>query len=83
MAYKISHKASVERDLKKLSKPEATRVLDKLEQELCKNSEKGEPQKGTFQGLYRLRVGDYRVIYTKIVDGVLVLRIAHRKDVYR
>lgn len=35
--------------------------------------------------LYRLRVGDYRVIYS--IDGkklvVLVIRIGHRKEVYR
>ena len=35
--------------------------------------------------LYRVRVGDYRVVFT-ISDErliVLVVRIAHRKDVYR
>lgn len=83
MGYRISYKASVERDLKKLPKSEAARVLDKLEQELRRNPEKGEPLKGTFQGLFRLRIGVHRVIYTKTVEGVLVLRIAHRKDVYR
>ena len=31
---------------------------------------------------YRLRIGDYRVIYAKTRDGVLVLRIGHRKNVY-
>ena len=36
-------------------------------------------------GLYRLRVGDYRIVY-KIDDDrliVLVVRIGHRKDIYR
>jgi mRNA interferase RelE/StbE len=34
---------------------------------------------------YRLRVGDYRVVYDVLEDAivVLVLRVAHRKDVYR
>jgi len=37
------------------------------------------------EDLWRIQVGDYRVIYT-IEDGkllVLVVRIEHRKDVYR
>jgi mRNA interferase RelE/StbE len=34
---------------------------------------------------YRIRVGDYRVVYdvTHKVLTILVLRVAHRKDVYR
>jgi mRNA interferase RelE/StbE len=40
---------------------------------------------GEWQGLRRLRVGSYRVIYT--FDGttvtVAILRIGHRRDVYR
>ena len=33
--------------------------------------------------IFRVRVGDYRIIYTMITDGILILRIAHRKEVYR
>ncbi|MHB8203304.1 MAG: type II toxin-antitoxin system RelE family toxin [Desulfomonilaceae bacterium] len=36
-------------------------------------------------GLYRLRVGDYRIIY-RVLDSdlsVLIVKIGHRKDVYR
>lgn len=83
MAYKIVYKASVERDLKRIAKTEAKRILNKIEKDLSNNPDKGEPLKGSFQGLYRYRVGTYRVIYTKTVDGILVLRIGHRKAVYR
>jgi len=83
LAYKILYKASVERDLKSLSKDEAKRVLAKVEKALRENPDKGEPLKGIFQGLYRYRVGDYRVIYAKTTEGVLVLRIGHRRDVYK
>ncbi|MBI4447235.1 MAG: type II toxin-antitoxin system RelE/ParE family toxin [Acidobacteria bacterium] len=38
--------------------------------------------KGDFAGLFRLRVGDYRVIYARTDEGYLVLRIGHRRDVY-
>ncbi|MFZ3063475.1 MAG: type II toxin-antitoxin system RelE/ParE family toxin [Actinomycetota bacterium] len=83
MAYKIAYKASVQQDLRKLDKGEASRILNKLEKDLGKDPNIGQPLKGPFQGLFRYRVGDYRVIYTKTREGVLVLRIGHRRDVYR
>jgi mRNA interferase RelE/StbE len=83
LAFSVSYKKSVTRDLKNLDKSEAKRVIDKLERELKKDPDGGEQLKGKFAGLSRLRVGDYRVIYTRTKDGVLILLIAHRKDVYR
>lgn len=82
MASKVHYKASVERDLKKLGNPQATRILDKIETDLVRHPERGEALKGTFQGLSRYRVGDYRVIYAETVDGILVLRVAHRRESY-
>lgn len=83
MASKVTYKASVERDLGRLDKSEAIKVLNKIERVLAKDSALGEALKGDFRGLYRYRIGDYRVIYAKTKDGILVLRIGHRKDVYR
>ena len=39
--------------------------------------------KGQFAGLRKYRVGNYRVIYAIIDDSVLILRIQHRKNVYK
>ena len=83
MASKIVYKASVAGDLRRLDKPVARRILEKLERVLTVNPNAGIPLTGEFRGLLKFRVGDYRVIYTKTADGVLVLRIGHRKDVYR
>ena len=83
MAYNIVYKKSVQRDLKKLSKAEAHRVLNQVEEELSKNAETYPVLKGQFAGLRKYRVGDYRVIYAILGDDVLVLRIGHRKDVYK
>ena len=51
MAYKILYKASVKRDLKKIPKLEVKRILNKIENDLGKNPNKGELLKGKFQGL--------------------------------
>jgi len=50
---------------------------------LTKNVYAGKALKGRYEGLYSLRVGDYRVIYKIESFGVLILAIGHRKDVYR
>ena len=83
MAYKISYKSSVHRDLKRLGKTEARRILDQPEHELSRNPDKYPILKGEFAGLRKYRVGDYRVIFAILSRDVLVLRIGHRKDVYR
>ena len=83
MAYNIVYKKSVQRDLKKLPKAEARRVLNQVEEELSKNADTYPVLKGQFAGLRKYRVGDYRVIYAILGDEVLVLRIGHRKDVYK
>lgn len=79
----IRYKASVERDLRKLDPPIARRILQKLEEDLGRNPNRGEMLSGDFQGLFKYRVGDYRVIYTRIPEGLLILRIGHRKESYR
>jgi mRNA interferase RelE/StbE len=83
LAFSVQYKRSVARDLKNLDKTDAKRVLDKLERELKKDPDAGEQMKGKFSGLLRLRVGDYRVVYTKTKNGVLILLISHRRDVYQ
>ena len=83
MSYKIEYKSSVVRDLKKLDKGVAGRILDQLEMDLSENPDGGQPLTGQFKGLFKYRVGDYRIIYTRTVEGILVLRIGHRSKVYR
>jgi len=83
LAYNVDFKSSVQRDLKKLPKEEARRILNLIEEELSKNAGAHPVLKGQFAGLRRYRVGDYRVIYAVLGNEVLVLRIGHRKDIYK
>jgi len=83
LAYNIVYKNSVHRDLKKLSKAEAARILDQIEAELSKKADSYPLLKGQFAGLRRYRAGDYRVIYAILKDDVIILRIGHRRDVYK
>jgi mRNA interferase RelE/StbE len=83
LAYNIVYKKSVARDLKRLSKAEALRILNQIEKELPKEADTHPILKGQFAGLRKYRVGDYRVIYAILGDDVLILRIGHRRDVYK
>jgi mRNA interferase RelE/StbE len=68
---------------RKLDEPLQKRIGKKIE--LLKNSpHSGIPLVGNFSGFYKLRIGDYRVIY-KIKNEqltILILDIGHRKNVY-
>jgi len=83
--YKVVYLDSVEEDLKKLDKPTVKKILNRIETYLAQNpKELGKPLKGEFQGYWRYRWGDYRVIY-KIAEReilIIILRISNRKDVY-
>ena len=83
MAVKVEYKASVAKDLRRLDRSTALRVLGRTEKALVTEGKKGEPLAGEFAGMYRLRVGEYRVVYARTDEGYLVLRIGHRREVYR
>jgi len=79
---KLLYKSSVGRDLKKIDSKDKDRLLGEIKTLLSENPRVGEPLHGEFQGLFRLRIGDYRVVYTLAGENVLVLRIRHRKKAY-
>ena len=83
MAYSIQYKRSVEKDLSRLDKREARRVLDKIEKELSTHPDRYPTLKGEFEGLRKMRMGDYRVIYAILGNDILILRIGNRREVYR
>jgi mRNA interferase RelE/StbE len=83
LACLIEYKSSVVHDLKNLDKSVAKRVIKELEEELSCNPDCGEALTGQFKGLFKLRIGDYRVVYSKKQDGVLILRIKNRSKAYR
>jgi len=83
LSYNIAFKKSVARDLKRIDKGQADRILRKIEKELPEKAEVFPILSGKFSGLRKFRVGNYRVIYSIIGDTVLILRIIHRRQAYR
>lgn len=83
MAYNIHYKASVEKDIKNISKEELPKILDKIESELSVNPFAYPKLKGEFKSLRKFRIGKFRIIYTFSGKEIIVVKIGHRKDIYR
>jgi mRNA interferase RelE/StbE len=83
LACRIEYKSSVAHDLKNLDKTVAKRVIKELEGELSSNPDYGEALTGQFKRLFKLRIGEYRVVFSKKQGGVLALRIRNRSKIYR
>lgn len=86
MIYKIKFTATALSGLKKLDKSVASKILSKLEW-LATNLDfiKPIPLKGQFSELFKLRVGNYRIIYDIDYDNfsITVHYIGHRRDIYK
>jgi len=84
--YTVRFTTKSEKDIKKLSSPVQKRVLKKISQ--LETNRKPAQLKlliGIKITKYRLRIGDYRILFDIYEQdkAILILRIGHRKDVYR
>ncbi|MFC1659617.1 type II toxin-antitoxin system RelE/ParE family toxin [Pseudomonadota bacterium] len=84
--YKIVLSDKAEKSLNKLDKYVKTKILKYLKEKIEKNpTDYGKPLTENLSGLWRYRVGDYRII-TKIINEeltVLVVEVGHRREVYK
>ena len=83
MDYNIQYDSKALKELKKLNRDVASNILDGIE-DYFQNpiSTKIKKLKTPFDGAYRLRLGDYRVVFYQEDDFILISKIAHRKQVY-
>jgi mRNA interferase RelE/StbE len=75
------------KELKKLDRTAQQRILQWLDERIvdCDNPKQwGKELKGELSGLWRYRVGDYRVICQQQDQKflILVLRVGHRRNIY-
>ena len=89
MAWRIEFEDAALKELAKLDKPEARRILAFLRERVAVLDDPrsvGEALKGSKLGeFWKYRVGDYRIV-AHIEDGalrVLVLKVGNRREVYR
>ncbi|MDE1852872.1 MAG: type II toxin-antitoxin system RelE/ParE family toxin [Thaumarchaeota archaeon] len=82
MTSKILYKSSVSRDLKKIAPRDVVRILSQIRTILGDDPQSGERLHGDFEGLLKLRIGEYRIAYALSGNDVAVLRIRHRSKAY-
>jgi mRNA interferase RelE/StbE len=82
--YNLFFKKSVEKDLESIPKKELKRIIECIKS-LAEDPRPIGSEKLTGQERYRIRQGQYRIVYS-IHDNKLtvwVVKVGHRKDVYR
>ncbi len=84
MKYEIIFKKPAKRFLKKLDKQKQKRILKKITK-LKNNPKLGCPLIGNLKGLWKLRIGKYRVLYNIIQSKLIIqiLDIGPRRNIYK
>jgi len=84
--YTVEWTTHAEKQFKKLTnKNLQEEILDIIENEIAKNPLLGKPLTFTFKGVRSYRLGRLRILYKQYVDHliIVILKIEHRKSVYR
>ncbi|MBN1592398.1 MAG: type II toxin-antitoxin system RelE/ParE family toxin [Candidatus Coatesbacteria bacterium] len=81
----LQWKRSAAQDLRKLDKSVISKVVERIEKLKEKPRPRGCRKLRETDSLYRIRLGDYRIIYEILEADALVIihHIRHRKDAYR
>ena len=83
--FKIQWRNSTKKDLRSLPRQEVARVVSAVGELATNPLPHGSQKLSGSERTYRIRVGDYRIIYEVFAESqiVEVQRVRHRKDVYR
>jgi mRNA interferase RelE/StbE len=85
MAYRVEVKSQAEKALAAIPNPHRRRIAKAIDGLAQQPRPAGCTKLAGVDNAYRIRVGDYRIVY-QIMDRVLIvyiIRVAHRKDIYR
>jgi mRNA interferase RelE/StbE len=85
MAFRVEWKKSTKKDLRKLPASAVERIIGAVGDLGLNPFPSGVEKLAGAEHTYRIRIGDYRVVYEVFAAGnlVTVQRVRHRNDVYR
>ena len=83
-SYSIEWKRSAAQELKKLPREVVGRILKAVEQLSIEPYPSGVRKLVGAEHTYRIRVSDYRIIYTVMASALIIeiIRVGHRRDIY-
>jgi len=70
-------------DVRRLDRPTAMRLFDGILHYPRTGGGDIEPLHGEMAGAFRLRIGDYRVLFTLFEDSLRIFGVRHRSEAYR
>lgn len=83
MAFQLLYHPEVRADIAKINEKLKTRIRKAIETRLAVAPQQyGEPLRKTLKGYWKMRVGDYRIVFKISGNEILILAILHRKTVY-
>ena len=84
-SFNLQWRTSTKKDLRKIPREMVSRIVDEVEKLAEEPLPHGSEKLTGSERTYRIRVGDYRVVYELLRDAniVEIQRVRHRRDVYR
>lgn len=83
MAYRLIYTNKAVKDIKSLDPVVLKRIKKALEKFIERPFYYAEKIIDNKLGEYRFRVGDYRIIFDKKKTDIIILRVGHRREIYR
>jgi mRNA interferase RelE/StbE len=84
-SFEIRWRSTTKKDLRRIPREDVSRIIGEVAKLADEPLPHGSEKLAGSDHIYRLRVGDYRVIYELLREAsvVEIQRVRHRKDVYR
>lgn len=83
MPFQLLYHPEVRADIANINEKLKTRIKKAIETRLAVAPQQyGEPLRKTLKGYWKMRVGDYRIVFKISGNEILILAILHRKTVY-
>jgi mRNA interferase RelE/StbE len=84
MTYRIQIQECAVKSLKKIHEPNKTYIKEGIERlkDFSQTMKNIKPLQGEYKGLYRLRVGDYRIVFDVLDTNIIILDIFIRQRGY-
>lgn len=84
-SYRVEVSTTAERQIRRLQRDDQIRVLRAVRDLATEPHPRGCRKLRGYEDVYRLRVGTFRVLYSVERERILViiLKVGHRKDIYR
>jgi len=84
-SYKVEIKKSAQKEIRKLPQSVRMKIIQKINKLYSEPMPVGAEKIKGYDNRYRLRQGDYRILYSIFKDRlvIMIVRVQHRKDVYK